>query len=90
MLNVARALGDVSFAGTKEAPGVILEAGDILILACDGLKDYVSEYEIIEQIAKSKPSINLAKTLVDYAINKKESKDNVSVLILSIIPCFSY
>jgi len=92
-LNVARALGDISFAGTKEAPGVIqmpkitvfqLEAGDTLILACDGFKDYVSENEIIDQIAESQPSINLAKTLVDYAINKKESKDNVSVLIVSI------
>ena len=93
LLNVARALGDVSFAGTKEAPGVIqmpkitvfqLETGDTLILACDGLKDYVSEYEIIDQLIKSKPSINLAKTLVDYAINKKESNDNISVLIVSI------
>lgn len=81
MLNVARALGDVSFAGTKEAPGVIqmpkitvfqLETGDTLILACDGLKDYVSENEIIDQISKSKPSINLAQSLVDYAINQKK------------------
>jgi len=54
-VNVSRAIGDVDETGTKEKPLVIhkpkitisqLQKGDVLVLACDGLKDYTPESEI--------------------------------------------
>lgn len=62
-VNVSRAIGDVNESGTKEKPIVIhkpkitinkLQKGDVLVLACDGLKDYVPESEIAATVVKSK------------------------------------
>lgn len=92
-INVSRSLGDVALTGSFEKPAVIhkpkitinqLQTGDILILGCDGLKDYVLENEIIDQLNQKKTSENLAEQLVNYAINAKYSLDNVTVLSLSI------
>lgn len=61
-VNISRAIGDVNSTGTIEKPGVIhkpkitinkLQKGDVLVLACDGLKDYVPEGEIAATIVKS-------------------------------------
>lgn len=104
-VNVSRSIGDCFLAGTKEKPGVIhkpkitmnqLQPGDLLVLACDGLKDYVSEKEIIQniEIAKSENLLskiitfftgrNSASRLVDYAINHNHSTDNVTVLAIEV------
>lgn len=59
-VNVSRAIGDVSETGTIDEPLVShkpkitinkLQKGDVLVLACDGLKDYVPEQEIINIVA---------------------------------------
>lgn len=95
-INISRTIGDKRFTvgmfdQTKE--GVIhkpkitvnlLQPDDVLILACDGLKDYVQENEIVAKLAKSQPGENLAKSLVDYAIKNKNSKDNVTIVALKI------
>lgn len=90
-INVSRSIGDVSLTGTVEKPGVIhkpkitvsqLKLGDILILGCDGLKDYVSENEIISVLKENKT--DQANKLVRYAIDKRNSRDNVTVLVVSI------
>lgn len=61
-INVSRAIGDVNETGTKEKPLVIhkpkitinkLQKGDILVLSCDGLPDYVPKSEIAATIVKS-------------------------------------
>lgn len=58
----------------------ILQPNDILVLGCDGLRDFVTESEIKELIKFEKnKKINLAKVLVDYAITTKKSTDNVTV-----------
>lgn len=54
-----------------------------MILACDGLKDYVQEHVIIEQMEKYNGN-NLAKALVDYAINEASSFDNVTVQVIQV------
>lgn len=92
-LNVSRALGDKTLCGTKEKPLVIqrpkitvnrLQAGDRLILACDGLKDYVEEKEILKRLSQPFPLSILAQDLVSYAIEKKASQDNVTVILASV------
>lgn len=84
-INLSRAIGDMVFAGAViHKPKITLqqvEVGDILILACDGLKDYVLESEIITQIKQKGP---LAKGLVDFALKVKQSQDNITVLTLYI------
>ncbi len=91
-LNVSRAFGDVFRRGTSETPGVIhkpkitihqIQPDDILILACDGLKDFVNESEILEQIQK-KSNENLAHQLVDFALHEADSKDNVTVVAIQV------
>lgn len=78
-VNVSRALGDFASTGTPETPGVIhkpkitinkLQKGDILILACDGLKDYVEEDEIVEMAMETnaKTFSNIVKWSVNWFI----------------------
>jgi serine/threonine protein phosphatase PrpC len=90
-INVSRSIGDVLLSGSPEKPGVIhkpkitriqVKSGDLLILACDGLKDYVSDNEIVS-ILKNPPP-NPAKHLVNYAIDEGNSLDNVTVLAIAI------
>jgi serine/threonine protein phosphatase PrpC len=89
-VNVSRAIGDVELTGTEETPGVIhkpkitmnqVKPGDILILACDGLKDYVSEEDIIQNLRDAKDP---AQALVKFSIQDKQSQDNVSVVAINI------
>jgi serine/threonine protein phosphatase PrpC len=94
-VNVSRAFGDVDLTGTVEHPGVIhkpkitvnqLKPGDTLILACDGLKDYVSETTIAALLALPFPeedtSTIAAALLVNYAL--LSSRDNISVMAIKV------
>ena len=84
-INLSRSIGDVIFTGAViHKPKITVQqvrGGDILILACDGLKDYVLEREIISQIEKQ-PGYELADQLAQYAVRVKKSQDNVTVLVL--------
>lgn len=90
-INVSRAIGDLSLTEIEGRPGVNhkpkitcnqLKSGDILVLACDGLKDYVDEYDIITLISENKS--DQAQILVDYALNERDSQDNVSVMVIEV------
>ncbi len=92
-VNTPRAFGDKNESGTDAFPLVSrkpkitafqLHAGDILILACDGLKDYLSEEKIVEIIQK--PSENLSSTLAKAAVDwmSETGGDNVSVVAIKI------
>jgi len=89
-INVSRAIGDLYQTGSEEIPGIIhkpkvtvhqVQPGDLLILACDGLKDYVSEEEVLEKVQVEG---NVAERLADYAVNEKRAYDNVTVLAVDI------
>ncbi len=91
-LNVSRALGDVGRAGTAETPAVVhkpkitiqqMQPGDVLILACDGLKDFADENEIVEQIQKESVK-KLADQIVDFALDEAFSRDNVTVVAIQV------
>lgn len=85
--NVPRALGDFRF----DHSGIInkgkvtrfqLEKNDVLISACDGLWDYVSDDSISQMLDYNSGQIT-AENLTRYALYKeiKPSKDNVTVII---------
>ncbi len=93
-VNVSRALGDVERKGTSEMPGIIqkpkitmqlLLPGDILVLACDGLKDYVNEAHITTMIAANKDIMGLDLTRMLMKHTLKFSKDNVSIIAVKAI-----
>lgn len=82
-LNVSRALGDVLFKGVIHSPKITLTTllpGDILLLACDGLKDFVTEKEILKIIEIHQGRYSLVEDLIDYAISVNHSTDNVTIL----------
>jgi len=90
-VNTSRALGDVNEKGTHSHPVVIhkpkitqtsMKKGDTLILACDGLKDYVEEKKIVE-IVKEKPEM-LAAELVKTAIHSMNPGDGDNVTVIAI------
>jgi serine/threonine protein phosphatase PrpC len=64
------------------------KAGDILILGCDGLKDFVPEREIIEQLNNPQPGVNPAEQLMQCALSKFDfppnKGDNVTVIVVKI------
>jgi serine/threonine protein phosphatase PrpC len=80
--------------GRQSHPGVIHKAkisvncllpGDIVVAACDGLKDFALETEILAQVAEHEGYFDsLAKDLVDYALERKNSSDNVTTLVVHV------
>lgn len=107
-VNVARAIGDVANTGEPGKPRVIhkpkitvnkLKAGDTLVLACDGLKDFVLEKEIVSIVGsqsttgffqrifgKQELAKPLAQQLVDNALKHMDSRgnDNVTVVVVEV------
>ncbi len=82
-LNVSRALGDAAFKGVIHLPKLTLttlKKGDIILLACDGLKDFATEKEILSVINLFEGKPGIVKGLVDYAFLTKDSTDNITVL----------
>jgi serine/threonine protein phosphatase PrpC len=92
-VNVSRAFGDFRYRGKEKAPLVIskpkitvnrLQEGDIVVLACDGLKDFVPEKEIIKIIQRSGGE-DIAENLVNSALGDSwKSTDNVTVVVIKI------
>lgn len=92
--NVSRAFGDHEVNKGREIDAIIakfkitacrLKRGDILVLACDGLKDYVDEKLIVENITlNSFGSANdISKELINLAIRNR-TKDNVTVVTVKV------
>lgn len=93
-LSVSRAFGDVN------AEPYVVPKPDLynykmngnekyMVIACDGLWDYMSNLEVITFIEynlihnfKNKQKFNIADYLAEYAINTKKSYDNVSIIII--------
>ena len=95
-VNVARAIGDINQTGAPGQSLVIhkpkitvnkVKPGDTLILACDGLKDYVDESKIASIVgAKDSLHPSLARRLVNAALGNmsKNGGDNVTIVAINI------
>lgn len=92
-VNVSRAFGDRVYTLGRPFDVVIAKpkilccplAPGVLVLACDGLKDYVKEGKIVNCIEHSfnETSIQISQNLVELA-KLNETKDNVTVLTVKI------
>lgn len=58
--------------------------GDVLVLACDGVKDFTSEEDLINILSNPDQHSNTAQKIVDFAIKTKYSTDNASALVIRI------
>lgn len=87
-LNVSRAIGDVYIKNiVSQKPKItvqILKPGDKLLLACDGLFDFATLEEIVEQINSNEAADNPAAFLADFALHQKKSLDNITVITMNI------
>eukprot|EP01118_Nematostelium_gracile_P009894 TRINITY_DN3355_c0_g1_i1.p1 TRINITY_DN3355_c0_g1~~TRINITY_DN3355_c0_g1_i1.p1 ORF type:complete len:412 (-),score=105.64 TRINITY_DN3355_c0_g1_i1:46-1197(-) len=86
MLAVSRALGDFFLQPcVTPVPEVrtYSPAGDLLIIACDGVWDVLSDSEAID-IANSELDPEIAATKVRDAAINKHSADNVSVVVIRL------
>ncbi len=85
---LTRALG-ADFRLQVDVQKVAVEVGDIFILSCDGVHDYLSSQQVKSQLAtlpkipSSKALERVAKILTELAI-AAGSKDNVSCLLVYI------
>jgi len=69
--------------------GKIKKDDEFLVLACDGLYDVMSNDAIAtlvrEQLKKTKNNMDrTAKYVANYAVNEKNTRDNVSVIIVKL------
>ncbi|KAL9649242.1 hypothetical protein ABK040_004263 [Willaertia magna] len=86
-LGVTRSIGDKTFH-----PGIISDPytcylqlskeDEFIIIACDGVFDFVGEQEAINEIRDELDPIAASIKLRDYAYNKKGSNDNISVVVV--------
>jgi serine/threonine protein phosphatase PrpC len=94
-VNTPRAFGDRGFLGSEERPGIIqkpkitvmqLEPGDTLILACDGLKDFVKEGDIVGIVNEGYEGLSqrLVKASIAEQRPGKRDNDNVTVIAIKI------
>lgn len=92
-LKVSRTIGDKFWKemGSESAlthkPKITvnkLKAGDVVVLASDGLKGVASEYNIFHQVTDTRTDLPIAERLVNYAVNIKATRDNVSVIGLTV------
>ncbi len=94
-VNVSRAMGDEGLKRPLGANSPLIHKpkitmqnllpGDRIVIACDGLKDFTTEKEIINVLDKNKDNSRAAaQQLVRFALNEKKSTDNITALVLSV------
>jgi protein phosphatase 1L len=96
-LSVSRAFGDLDATPfVTHRPDLFrykLDKNDkFMVMACDGLWDVMSDSDVVNFVLslcydittkkRINTQINIAKKLAEFAINKKKSSDNVSILVI--------
>lgn len=80
---LTRALGRDGLLEIDVTSWMLLKPGDTFLLCSDGLSGYAEDAAIAGILARHHPAPALAQALVDLAI-RKESDDNISVLVVRI------
>lgn len=94
-VNLSNSLGDhlmtvkgkTALTHKPECTLLQLREGDLIVLGCDGLFDFVTLDELIEQILKKtwhNPHANLAQLMANFALKSKNSTDNVTVITVRV------
>lgn len=92
-INLSRTVGDVAISHIEQRgpalthkPKITIidcKPGDILILTCDGVKDFVPETNIIRLLEEA--SGNIAHRIGHHALTHAGSTDNITVCAIEII-----
>jgi len=75
--------GQSAISHEPECSLLQLEEDDLIVLGCDGVFDFVTLEELIDEVIApfwDKSSVDLADEIACYALNTKCSTDNVSVI----------
>jgi len=94
-VNLACSFGDRSMiynnkTGVSHEPDCSLlqiEEGDLILLGCDGVFDFAGIHELIDKVIEphwNDPNANLAELIAQYALNEKQSSDNVTVITVRV------
>ena len=94
-LAISRAIGDVDFKQTgflfvladpEVAVRELREEEDILVLACDGLYDVMTNEKVAEYVREAfkegKSEQEVAESIVKHAIDKLFTRDNVTAIVV--------
>jgi serine/threonine protein phosphatase PrpC len=84
---LTRALGHKEDLQPEMTAWMLLKSGDTFLLCSDGLSGYVSDEAIRETLTHREASATLARLLLDLAF-LSGSDDNVSVLVVRVVPWF--
>ncbi len=77
-----RSLGPEMFV-SPDTTALTLQPGDVLVLCTDGLHDEMSEKEIAEIVSQSKPMDDIARELVERAV-EIDGNDNTSAQVIRV------
>lgn len=98
-VNVSRGFGDIAYNkldlnNPEKVEEVILckpkitvcqlEPNDIVQLSSDGFMDFVKQSEAVQQLVEGDQARNQADKLVEFAVEKKSSIDDVTVVLLQV------
>lgn len=93
-INISRTLGDFNHTGNDKFPLISsepeltvfpLEEGDVVILASDGVEDYISK-EIVSGVVSDyfDEFEGMAEKIMKHAYHQGQSSDNISVVAIKI------
>lgn len=94
-LNISRTLGDREYkaplpSGVTTISNKIkvtiqeVKKDDILIVSCDGLKNSVDKYEVIQAVKKWQDAPNLAEELMKEFYKEEQPSDNVTIVAIKV------
>ncbi len=100
-VNISNTLGDhtktvdgkTALTHSPDCTVLQLKVGDLVLLGCDGLFDFVGIDELIDGLLQkhwNDLDVNLAELIAQYALKEKGSKDNVTVMTLRVQPGTNY
>lgn len=87
LLSVSRAIGDALLTPVIAVPDIIKheinDTDELLIMACDGLWDVISDQQAVNLIRDETDMQTAAERLRNYALDHG-STDNISVLVIDL------
>jgi protein phosphatase PTC1 len=87
VLAVTRALGDADLhpyiSSDPHTNSIAVRSGQVLIIACDGLWDFVKDEKVFELIRDVNDSARASTILRDYAY-QQGSTDNISIIVVRV------
>ncbi len=81
--------GQTALTHTPDCTVLQLQEGDLILMGCDGLFDFVDINKLIKEMIQpnwNDHDVNLAQLIADYALKVGQSTDNVTVITVRVNP----